>query len=317
MGTGHHHHGHSHANVAHVSPEAARLMKLATLASVIMASILVVAKLIAWWRSDSLAVLSSLTDSFFDLMSSALNMVAVRYALKPADDDHRHGHTSIEDIAGLAQSAFISASMFIIILQSIERLANPQPLMHEAWGMGVSVLGMVMTAVLVSYQSYVARKTKSLIVAADRLHYVGDIAFNVGVFGALYVSSRYGWTWADPATALIIAGFVLWSSRSIGIRAFHNLMDREMPEEDKKKIYDVLNSYPGIRGHHNLKTRYSGIKPFIQLHAEIDARLGLRDAHKIIDGLEAALQTTFPGADVIVHADPVEPPAAPSRAYDA
>lgn len=318
MGHGHHHHhGHSHTNTAPIDANAARLMKLATLASVIMASILVLAKLVAWWRSDSLAVLSSLTDSFFDLMSSALNMVAVRYALKPADEDHRFGHTSIEDIAGLAQCAFISASMFIVILQSLERLSNPQPLMHEAWGMGVSLLGMVMTIVLVSYQTYVARKTKSVIVAADRLHYVGDIAFNLGVFAALYASARFGWTWADPAAALFIAAIVLWSSRSIGVRAFHNLMDREMPEDEKQKIYTVLKQFPGISGHHNLKTRYSGIKPFIQLHAEIDARLGLRDAHRIIDGLEHALQEAFPGADVIVHPDPVEPPATPSRAYDA
>jgi divalent metal cation (Fe/Co/Zn/Cd) transporter len=111
MGHGHHHH---HPHLPHDAPatgEAVRLMKLATLASVVLASVLVLAKLIAWWRSDSLAMLSSLTDSFFDLMSSALNLVAVRYALKPADDDHRFGHTSIEDIAGLAQCAFISASM--------------------------------------------------------------------------------------------------------------------------------------------------------------------------------------------------------------
>jgi len=319
MGHGHHHHGHSHAPAAHgaVSPEAARLMKLATLASVVMASILVLAKLVAWWKSDSLAVLSSLTDSFFDLLSSALNMVAVRYALKPADDEHKFGHTSIEDIAGLSQCAFISASMFIIILQSVERLANPQPLMHESWGMGVSILGMVMTIVLVTYQSYVARKTGSLVIAADRLHYAGDIAFNIGVFAALYASSRFGWTWADPVTALVIASLIVWSSRSIGIRAYNNLMDHEMPNSEKEKILAALKNFPGIKGHHNLKTRYSGIKPFIQLHAEIDARLGFRDVHHTIDALEKKLQEIFPGADVIIHADPIEPPTVPTRAYDA
>lgn len=290
-------------------------MKLATLASVVMASVLVLAKLVAWWQSDSLAMLSSLTDSFFDLMSSALNLVAVRYALKPADDDHRFGHTSIEDIAGLAQCAFISASMFIIILQSVERLTNPQPLEHELWGMGVSIFSMLTTTALVLYQGYVTRKTKSIVVASDRLHYIGDIAFNLGVFGALFVSVRYGWTWADPATALIIAAFILWSSRSIGIRAFNNLMDREMPNEEKEKIYAVIRQFPELRGHHNLKTRYSGIKPFIQLHAEMDARLGFREAHAIIDKLEHALQDIFPGADIIVHPDPVEMP--PAREFDA
>ena len=282
-------------------------MKRATLASVLIASILVIAKLIAWWRSDSMAVLSSLTDSFFDLVTSALNLVAVRYALKPADDDHRFGHTSIEDIAGLAQCAFISASMLIIILQSLERLANPQPLVHEIWGMGVSVLGMFLTTALVAYQTYVARRTGSLIVASDRLHYAGDIAFNIGVFFALFASAYFGWVWADPAVALVIAAFVLWSSRSIGIRAFHNLMDREMPEDEKTKIDAVLQRFPELHGVHHLKTRYAGIKPFIQMHADIDATLGFREAHAIIDRLEQALLDVFPGAEIIIHPDPVEP----------
>lgn len=290
-------------------------MKLATLASVVMASVLVLAKLVAWWRSDSLAMLSSLTDSFFDLMTSALNFVAVRYALKPADDDHRFGHTSIEDIAGLAQFAFIAASMSIVILQSLERLANPQPLTDGMLGIGVSVLGMVFTAVLVTYQTYVARKTGSLVIAADRLHYVGDIAFNLGVILALYASIAFGWGWADPLAALIIALAILWSSRSIGVRAFHNLMDREMPEAEKQRIHATLKDFPGLRGIHQLKTRYSGIKPFIQLHAEIDAHLAFREAHAIIDAMEQALGAAFPGADIIIHPDPVELP--PRRAYDA
>lgn len=312
---GHHHHGHSHAPAAPAGSEAARLMKLATLASVTMASILVLAKLVAWWRSDSLAILSSLTDSFFDLITSAVNLIAVRYALKPADDDHRFGHTSIEDIAGLAQFAFISASMLLIALQSIERLFNPQPIMHEQMGIAVSIIGMVFTAVLVTYQSYVARKTKSLVVAADRLHYAGDIAFNLGVLLALLASAHLGWGWADPAMALVIALAILWSSRSIGIRAFNNLMDREMPDEEKQKIYDLMKQFPELAGFHKLKTRYSGMKPFIQLHVDVDAYLSLREAHAIIDRLEHTLEELFPGAEVIIHPDPIEPRA--PRAYDA
>lgn len=306
----HHHYGHSHAPApipegtpAHL----ARLMRMASYASVAVASILLLSKLYAWWQTDSLAMLSSFTDSVFDVLMSLINMFAVRYALKPADDDHRYGHTSIEDIAGLAQCAFIFAAMAMIILQSIERLSNPHmALASPALGMGVSVLGMMLTTALVLFQSYVTRRTKSLVIAADRLHYVGDILFNLGVLVAFILSSRFGLAWADAVMAIIIALVVMWSNRTIGIRAFNNLMDREMPDAEKAAIEAMVAAIPEIRGQHNLKTRYSGTKAFIQLHVEIDASLNFRDAHAIIDRLEKAIMARFEGADVIVHPDPVD-----------
>jgi len=282
-------------------------MRLATYASVTVATVLLFAKLYAWWVTDSLSMLSSFTDSVFDVLMSLVNMFAVRYALKPADDDHRYGHTSIEDIAGLAQCAFIFAAMAMIVLQSIERLSNPHAeLQNPALGIGVSVLGMVLTTGLVLFQTYVTKRSKSLVIAADRLHYVGDILFNLGVLAAFILSSWYGLIWADATIAIGIALIVLWSNRSIGIRAFNNLMDREMPDSEKMAIEALVTAIPEIRGHHNLKTRYSGIKPFVQLHVEIDANLNFRDAHAIIDRLEKAIMSHFPGADVIVHPDPVE-----------
>lgn len=279
------------------------MMRWASYASVAMALALMAGKLSAWWLSDSLAMLSSLTDSLFDVITSLINMCALRYALKPADDDHRFGHSAIEDIAGLAQAAFIGAGMLLIILQSFERLTNPQPLSHEALGIWVSGIAMLFTMALVTFQTIVARRTGSLIVAADRMHYVGDIAFNLGVIAALFLSSRMGWLWADPAFAIIIAIAILWATRSIGIRAFNNLMDREMPDAEKAKIIDVVQSMPEIRGVHQFKTRYSGTKPFMQMHIDLPGNLSFREAHDITDALEKKLAGHFPGADIIIHPD--------------
>lgn len=306
----HSHHGHSHTPMpipASTPAHLARLMRLASYASVAVATVLLFSKLYAWWETDSLAMLSSFTDSVFDVLMSLVNMFAVRYALKPADDDHRYGHTSIEDIAGLAQCAFIFAAMAMIVLQSIERLSSPHTVLENPiLGIGVSIVGMVLTTVLVLFQTYVTRRTKSLVIAADRLHYVGDILFNVGVLAAFVLSSYFSLLWADAAIAIAIALIVLWSNRSIGIRAFNNLMDREMPEDEKAAIMNMVTAIPEIRGQHKLKTRYSGTKAFIQLHVEIDATLNFRDAHAIIDQLEKAIIAHFPGADVIVHPDPIE-----------
>ncbi len=282
-------------------------MHWASYASVMVASVLLLAKLVAWWKTDSLAMLSSFTDSVFDVLMSLINMLAVRYALKPADDDHRFGHTSIEDIAGLAQCAFIFAAMAMIVLQSVERLSNPHTVLsNPELGIGVSLLGMLLTTGLVAFQTYVTRRTRSLVIASDRLHYVGDILFNLGVLTAFGLSSWGGLAWADAAIAILIAIIVLWNTWPLGVRAFNNLMDREMADDEKKLILDIIDSISEITGYHNLKTRYSGTKAFIQLHVEIAASLNFRDAHAIVDRLEQEIISAFPGADVIVHPDPVE-----------
>lgn len=303
--SGFHFHSHSHGHedhAHHIAPETQRLMRLAGYCSVGMAILLLLGKTFAWWVSDSLAMLSSLTDSLFDVITSIVNLCALRYALKPADDEHRFGHTSIEDIAGLAQFAFISASMMLIILQSFERLANPQPMQHEMIGIVVSVVAMVATTILVIFQTVVARKSGSLIVAADRMHYAGDIAFNLGVLLALFLSTR-GIEWADPVLAIIIAIAILWSTRPIGIRAFNNLMDHEMPAEEKAKIEELVRRFPEIRGVHNVKTRYSGTKPFMQMHIDLEPTLSFAEAHAITDRLEQSLLENFPGGEIIIHPD--------------
>ena len=296
-----------HDNTAHAAiGHYARLMRFCSYASVTLASALLLGKLYAWWATDSLAMLSSLIDSVFDVVMSIINMVALRYALKPADDDHRFGHTSIEDIAGLAQCAFIAASMAIILLQSVERLSAPVHILtNPELGIGVSAIGMVLTTFLVVLQTYTAKKTGSLIIAADRIHYVGDILFNMGVIAAYALSSYGHIPVADPLIAILIAVIVLWNTRPLAIRAFDNLMDKEMPDSEKMRILDIVRSMPDIKGFHRLKTRYSGVRAFIQLHVEIEANLNFRDAHHIADNLEKAIETAFKEAEVIIHADPV------------
>jgi len=305
MAHAHHHHHTLHVeDLGQIPPHLARLMRLASYASVGIASILVIAKLVVWWISDSLAIFSSLTDSLFDVLVSVMNMIALRYALKPADNEHRFGHTAIEDIVGLAQFAFITASMIIIILQSTERLFNPVPLEHEMLGIAVSTASMMLTGILVAFQGYVARKTNSLIVASDRLHYLGDVLFNLGVIVALALSLYLGWLWADPVIAIIIALAIMISTLEIGTRAFNNLMGREMPDAEKERLRSAVAGVAGVLGYHKLRTRYMGTKPIIQLHIDLDEHISFADAHRITDAVEAAILQTWPNADVIVHGDP-------------
>lgn len=303
----HHHHGHSHGdhNNEVYSKADQRLLRLVTFASVGVASVLVILKTFAWQHTDALSLLSSLVDSLMDVMISVVNFIAIRYALKPADSDHRHGHNSIEDIAGLVQFTFIAASAGFVIFHSIDRLIHPITIHHSETGITVMGISLVATTALVLFQRMVYRRTQSAIVAADSLHYLGDVLMNASIIVALIVAPLMGWDWLDPLLAILVSFYIAHHAIEIGQRSYNNLMDKEMPEEDKARIVAIIEAQEGLKGFHALKTRYSGSKPFIQMHLELDGAQSLNEAHAIADALEHALKEAFPGADVICHEDPV------------
>lgn len=307
MGHHHHHHGaHAHSQDLGIASGHALLRRVA-LTAVVVAFILMIAKIWAWSSTDATSLLSSLADSLFDMLVSWINFFAIRYAIKPADDDHRFGHRSIEDIAGLAQFAFICGSMVFVIAQAIMGLAHGHEVKSPEHGIAVMVLSLVMTTGLVLFQRYVYRRTGSLIVKADALHYYSDILMNISVIGSLLAVSFLGIMWLDGVLAIVIAIYVIREGWEIGQRAFNNLMNKEMPDEDKLRIHEVIRNHPQVLGVHNLKTRYSGTKPFIQMHVDISHQLSFLEAHEVVDRLEHDLHALFLEADVIVHPDPVSP----------
>lgn len=289
----------------HINPESAKLMKLATYASVAVAIILIIIKFYAWLVTDSVSMLSSLVDSMLDAVVSIINLLAVRYALTPPDDEHRFGHTGAEDIAALSQAAFIAGSALFIIFNAVHRFVHPEPLHQTILGIWVMVFSLAATFALVTFQRYVVKKTGSTAISADQLHYLGDLLMNGTVIAALLLTSNLGWNMADPFFAILISLYIIYGARKIGRLAFDKLMDREFPEEEKKKITDLVLSYPGVLGMHDLKTRYSGIKPFIQFDLEMDGNKSLTDAHEIAETIMKKLEQMFPGGEVFIHEDPV------------
>ena len=190
------------------SPEHARLLRLATRASVAVASLLIVTKAIAWWLSGSVSMLAGLTDSLLDGMTSFLNLLAVHYALRPADDDHRYGHGKAESLAGMAQALFIAVSAVLIAFQAIERLKHPEPISAPWIGIGVIVFSLVMTVALLVLQHRVVKATGSNAVHADSLHYRSDLLLNGSILVALVMAS-FGWPQLDAWFGLGIAAYIL------------------------------------------------------------------------------------------------------------
>lgn len=282
----------------------ARLMRLATYASVGVAGTLILAKFAAWAATDSVALLSTLIDSVLDAAASLINLFAVRHALQPADREHRFGHGKAEPLAGLAQAAFISGSAVFLVIEAGQRLLNPKPVANTEAGLWVMGLAIGMTLALVLFQKFVVRRTGSVAISADSLHYQTDLLVNVSVIVSLLLATELGWTLADPLFALAIAAYILHGAWGIGKGALALLMDQELPEAARARIRELVVSHPGVIGMHDLRTRSSGTQTFIQLHLELTGHMTLLEAHEIAEQVMYKIQDAFPDAEVLIHEDP-------------
>ena len=290
-------------NAPQVGMDRAKHLRIATYSSVATAILLVTLKLGAWLMTGSVSILASLMDSLMDTAASALNLIAVRYSLVPADEEHRFGHGKAEPLAGLAQAAFISGSAVFLILHAVERLRFPRVLEDVGIGVAVMVVSIVLTALLLLIQRRAIQKTQSTAIRADALHYATDLLTNLTVIVALLLSN-YGWVWADSAMAIGVAAYIFYSAGRIGYEAVQHLMDRELGAEVQEQILAIARREPDVRGVHDLRTRQSGQIQFVQLHLELDGDLALERAHAIADRIEREIAALLPDAEVIIHQDP-------------
>lgn len=284
-----------------------RLNLSAGLLSVGVALILVLAKLWALGETGSLAIAATLADSALDLMMSLGGLAAIAYAARPPDDDHAFGHTSAEDLAALGQSLFILISAGVIGTAAVLRLLADDPPQLDAEGTGMAVIGfsVIVTIGLVLWQRRVIRATGSKVVAADSLHYVGDLIPNVGALVALWASARFGLVQIDSVVALVAAAVMVLGALRIGRGAWDALMDRAADPAMIAGIAAIVRDFPQVHGYHDLKTRVAGSRVFVNLHIELDGSQSLDAAHAIGAGLRRKIIAAYPRADVIIHKDPV------------
>lgn len=280
-----------------------QLVNRAAVAATIMASLLLIIKIFAWWYTGSVSILAALVDSLVDIAASLTNLLVVRYSLQPADEEHTFGHGKAESLAALAQSMFISGSALFLFLTSIQHLAQPEQMKEPGVGIIVTIVALFSTLLLVTFQRWVVRKTRSQAVRADMLHYQSDVMMNGAILVALALS-WYGWHRADSLFALGIGIYILYSALRMGYEAVQSLLDRALPDNERQAIIDIVSSWPGVRGAHDLRTRQSGPTRFIQLHLEMEDNLPLVQAHLVAEQVEQAILAHFPGSDVIIHQDP-------------
>ena len=284
--------------------EYSRLVNLAGRAAIIAASLLIFVKLLAWFATGSSSILAALTDSLMDVTTSIISLFAIKVALQPADADHRFGHGKAESLAGLAQAAFISGSSVLLMLNGISSLLNGNQVVASNLGIAVMVLSVIVTIALVSFQNHIVKRTGSLAIKADSMHYRTDIFMNGAVLLALILTG-IGWYWADGLFAIVVSVYILHGAWEIGAQSIDALMDKQLPQSDEELIIKTAYQVEGVLGVHDLRTRQSGNTKFIQLHLELDDEQSLYDAHDKSDILEAELLLHFPNADLLIHLDPI------------
>jgi ferrous-iron efflux pump FieF len=295
----HAHHGHHHHDEARAS-----LTQRAALASVSLALFLLGLKSWAAWETHSVAMLGSLADTGLDIIASLVTLYSVRLAARPANDRYAYGHGKAEALAALFQGAIIVASALAIAWRGISRIGTENPPEHPELGIGVSIVAIATTLVLIAYQRSVVKRTGSVAIHADHVHYSSDVLLNASVIAALVLDAMLGLRGADPLFGVAIAAWLIWHVREVASHAIDQLMDREWSEEKRARFLAVASSHPELTGIHDVRTRSSGARDFVQFHIWVDPDMTVRDAHDAMDELEAKLMAEFPGTEVMIHPEP-------------
>lgn len=285
-------------------PAADRLRRSATYASVAVAAVLIAVKFAAWLETGSVALLSSLVDSLLDAAASLINLFAVRHAMSPADREHRFGHGKAEPLGVLGQSAFVTGSALLLLAEAVRRLIQPVPVENPPAGIAVMVFSIIVTIALVLYQRRVVRRTGSIAIAADELHYRSDLTLNISVIAALVLGSALDQPILDPLFGAAIGIWIIYSAVRLARLSLFQLMDHELPDDEREKIRAIAQSHPDVVAAHDLRTRVAGPTAFIQLHIEMEGGMSLIRAHEISDEVEAKLRAAYPNAQIIIHQDP-------------
>ncbi len=282
----------------------ARLTRSAAIASMSVAALLLALKIYATARTGSTAMLGSLADTALDIVASLVTLIGVWVAAHPPDSDHRFGHGKAEALAALVQVVLISISAVGIAARAIEVWLGGGRVEQAEEGVVVSLIAVAATLLLLAWQRHVIRKTGSIAIQTDHVHYKSDIFLNFAVIAALLLDQYAGVTGADPIFALGIAIWLGWNAWEASQHAIDNLMDREWPVEKREELLDTIRDNPDLQGVHDLRTRTAGNRDFAQFHITVDPNMTVAEAHEVMDAIEASLLARFPETEFLIHTDP-------------
>jgi len=285
-----------------------RLEKKATVVSTSVAGLLVLIKMTVGVLSGSIAILASAIDSFLDLTVSLFNYFALNNAEKDPDEQFHYGRSKIEPLAAVIEGTVVSLSAIFILYEALVKFTHPRDMNHMNESIYVMIASFIITAFLVGFLNFVAKKTKNMVIRADALHYKTDLYSNGAVLVALVLINYTAQEWIDPTLGIGIAIYMIYSAIPIIKEGVLMLLDAALPQKDLQMIIDTIKGEKLVTNYHFLQTRESGSHIFISVHVVFNLEISLYDAHLIADKIEEKIKKLFPDKIVhtLIHMDPYD-----------
>jgi len=284
------------------------LQKKATVVSTSVAALLTVIKLIIGIASGSVAVLASAIDSILDMFVSIFNYFAISNSEKPADREFNYGRGKIEALASVIEGTIITVSGLFLLYQAIIKAINGETSKYMGISIVVMIISLVITIFLVIYLNKVAKKTKSMVIKADALHYKTDVYTNVAVLVSLVLVNFTGYEIIDVLVGSGIALFIIYSAYELIHDGVLVLLDKAVDSDVVNKIEYIIKNNENVNAYHLLKTREAGHQTFVEVHLVFDCIITLMDAHKSTDKIEQEIEDLDKDRDWIIniHMDPYD-----------
>lgn len=282
--------------------------KKATVVSSSVAALLTIMKLIIGIASGSVAVLASAIDSVLDMFVSLFNYFAISNSEKPADREFNYGRGKIEALASVIEGTIITISGLFLLYQAIRKAMSGEVSQYVETSIIVMIISLIITVFLVIYLNKIAKKTNSMVIKADALHYKTDVYSNVAVLSSLILVNFTGYEIIDVIVGSGIALFIIYSSYELIHDGILVLLDRAVDHDIVEKIENIIKSKEKVNTHHLLKTREAGHQTFVEVHLVFDCIITLMDAHRVSDRIEHEIENLDKNRDWIIniHMDPYD-----------
>lgn len=263
-----------------------------------------VIKLVAFFVSNSVALLSDALETIVNIAASGLMLFSVYVSEKPPDESHNYGHQKIEDISSMLEGIFIVAAALLIVYAAWGRLFAPAELSRLNLAIAISMIGTALTGGLSLLLSRSAKKSGSAAIGGDAIHLLSDVVSSVGIWVGLLIVQFTGWRFIDSILAFVVAALIAKMGIGLILKSSQPLMDRSC-EEEEKKIREVLNRHKfRFIDFHDIRTRRNGNQVFCELHLSVDDLLSVKEAHDLTDHLENELRDELPNVNLTIHIEP-------------
>ena len=284
------------------------LQKKATIVASATATLLIIIKLFVGIISGSVAVLASAIDSVLDLIVSAFNYFAITKSEQPANQKFNYGKGKIEALASVIEGTIITISGLFLLYQAVKKAMNNEASQYLEISIYVMIISLIITILLVLYLSYIAKKTNSMVIKADALHYKTDVFSNGAVLISLLLVTFTGYELIDVIVGGGIALYIIYSAYSLIHEGILVLLDRAVDEELVSKIEEIIKQNDKVNTYHLLKTREAANQTFVEVHLVFNCLITLMEAHKASDSIENRIKKLDEKRDWIIniHMDPYD-----------